>query len=150
MLTRRCYLFIFIIFLLNIDPIKTVCIPGENCPFEQGQCIQSECVCDYRFRTLYTNEGNQIYCNYRLINRYIPLILEFCLPSAGLLYMGRKVHGYIKLFSFLVFFLQYKVISLRYNIFLGFISLIFIFLQVIDLFCLLFLIYYDGNGMPLL
>ena len=107
-------------------------------------------MCDYRFRTLYTNEGNQIYCNYRLINRYIPLILEFCLPSAGLLYMGRKVHGYIKLFSFLVFFLQYKVISLRYNSFLGFISLIFIFLQVIDLFCLLFLIYYDGNGMPLL
>ena len=48
MLTRGCYLFIFIIFLLDIDPIKTVCIPGENCPYEQGQCIQSECVCDYK------------------------------------------------------------------------------------------------------
>ena len=103
MLTRGSYLFIFIIFLLNIDPIKTVCIPGENCPFEQGQCIQSECVCDYRFRTLYTNEGNQIYCNYRLINRYIPLILEFCLPSAVV--YGKKSSWLHKIIFFSSIFL---------------------------------------------
>ena len=74
------YLFIFIIFLFNIDSIKSICIPGENCPIGQGVCINSECICEYRYETLYTNETNQIYCNYRLTNRFIPLILEFLIP----------------------------------------------------------------------
>ena len=132
------YLFIFIIFLFNIDSIKSICIPGENCPIGQGVCINSECVWEYRYETLYTNETNQIYCNYRLTNRFIPLILEFIVPSMGLLFLGRKIHGFIKLF--LVLMLVFGI-----NIF----TIIFVFLQFIDLFCILFLIYTDGNGMPL-
>ena len=143
------YLFIFIILLLNIDSIKTICVPGDNCPIGQGVCINSECVCDYRYQTLYSNETNQIYCNYRLINRYIPLILEFCLPSAGLLYMGRKIHGLFKLFCVFILALNNAKI-LGDNIFIGLIAIIFLFLYVIDLFCILFLLYNDGNGMPLL
>ena len=132
------YLFIFIIFLFIIDSIKSICTPGENCPIGQGVCINSECVCEYRYETLYTNETNQIYCNYRLTNRFIPLILEFIVPSMGLLFLGRKIHGFIKLF--LVLMLVFGI-----NIF----TIIFVFLQFIDLFCILFLIYTDGNGMPL-
>ncbi len=149
-MTKRIYcLFIFIIFLLNIDLIKSVCVPGENCPIGQGVCSNSECVCDYHYRTLYSNEGNQIYCNYRLINRYIPLILEFVAPSVGLLYMGRKFHGLFKLFCVFVLALK-NTKNLCDNIFTDLIAIIFFFLYVIDLFCLLFLIYNDGYGMPLL
>ena len=143
------YLFIFIILLLNIDSIKTICVPGDNCPIGQGVCINSECVCDYRYQTLYSNETNQIYCNYRLINRYIPLILEFIFPSVGLLYMGRKIHGLFKLFCVFILALNNAKI-LGDNIFIGLIAIIFLFLYVIDLFCILFLLYNDGNGMPLL
>ena len=100
------YLFIFIIFLLNIDSIKTICVPGENCPVGQGECIKSKCVCDYHYQTLYSNETNQIYCNYRLINRYFPLILEFIAPSVGLLYMGRINHGLFKLFCVFIIVLR--------------------------------------------
>ena len=146
---RFHYLFLFIIFLLNIDSIKTICVPGDNCPIGQGVCINSECVCDYRYQTLYSNETNQIYCNYRLINRYIPLILEFIFPSVGLLYMGRKIHGLFKLFCVFILALS-KAQILGNNIFTGLIAIIFIFLYVIDLFCILFLFYNDGNGMPLL
>ena len=56
----------------------------------------------------------------------------------GLLFLGRKIHGFIKLF--LVLMLVFGI-----NIF----TVIFVFLQFIDLFCILFLIYTDGNGMPL-
>ena len=143
------YLFIFIILLLNIDSIKTICVPGDNCPIGQGVCLNSECVCDYRYQTLYSNETNQIYCNYRLINRYIPLILEFIFPSVGLLYMGRKIHGLFKLFCVFILALNNAKI-LGDNIFIGLIAIIFLFLYVIDLFCILFLLYNDGNGMPLL
>ena len=143
------YLFIFIILLLNIDSIKTICVPGDNCPIGQGVCINSECVCDYRYQTLYSNETNQIYCNYRLINRYIPLILEFIFPSVGLLYMGRKIHGLFKLFCVFILALNNAKIF-GDNILIGLIAIIFLFLYVIDLFCILFLFYNDGNGMPLL
>ena len=143
------YLFIFIILLLNIDSIKTICVPGDNCPIGQGVCLNSECVCDYRYQTLYSNETNQIYCNYRLTNRYIPLILEFIFPSVGLLYMGRKIHGLFKLFCVFILALNNAKI-LGDNIFIGLIAIIFLFLYVIDLFCILFLLYNDGNGMPLL
>ena len=143
------YLFIFIILLLNIDSIKTICVPGDNCPIGQGVCINSECVCDYRYQTLYSNETNQIYCNYRLINRYIPLILEFIFPSVGLLYMGRKIHGLFKLFCVFIMALNNAKIF-GDNILIGLIAIIFLFLYVIDLFCILFLLYNDGNGMPLL
>ena len=145
---RIHYLFIFIIFLLNIESIKTICVPGENCPIGQGVCINSECVCEYRYQTLHTNETNQIYCNYRLINRYFPLILEFIAPSVGLLYMGRINHGFFKLFCVFIIVLRNGKI-LGENFFTALISTIFFFLYVIDLFCILFLIYTDGNGMPL-
>ena len=95
-----------------------------------------------------SNETNQIYCNYRLINRYFPLILEFIAPSVGLLYMGRINHGLFKLFCVFIIVLRNGKI-LGENFFTALISTIFFFLYVIDLFCILFLIYTDGNGMPL-
>ena len=149
MSTKVYYPCIFFIFLLNINPIKTVCIPGENCPYGKGVCSQIKCECFYGFQTLYTNEGNQIYCNYRQINRLIPLIIEFFFPSIGLLYMGRIVHGLIKLFCVIVLTL-YKAKILDANIITALIAITFLFLYAIDLICLIFAVYTDGKGMPLL
>ncbi len=149
MSARIHYLFIFIIFLLNIVSIKTICVPGENCPIGQGDCFKSECVCHYGFKTLYSDVGNQVYCNYRQINRLIPLIIEFFFPSIGLLYMGRIVHGLIKLFCVIVLTL-YKAKILDANLITALIAITFLFLYVIDLICLIFAVYSDGNGMPLL
>ena len=149
MSTRIHYLFIFIIFLLSIVSIKAICVPGENCPFGQGDCSKSECVCHYGFKTLYSDEGNQIYCNYRQINRVIPLIIEFLFPSVGLFYMGRIVHGLIKLFCVIVLTL-YKAKIFDANAITALIAITFVFLYVIDLICLAFAVYSDGKGMPLL
>ena len=146
---RFHYFLIFIIFLLNIDSIKTICVPGENCPLGKGVCSKSECVCYYGFKTLYTDVGNQIYCNYRQINRLIPLIIEFFFPSIGLLYMGRTIHGLIKLFCIIVLTL-YKAKILDANIITALIAITFLFLYAIDLICLIFAVYTDGKGMPLL
>ena len=95
------------------------------------------------------NNGNQVYCNYHQTNRLLPFILEFLAPSIGLLYMGRLVHGLIKLFCFLTLTL-YKPKLGRNNSFIALISVIFFFLYIIDPICIIFGIYYDGNGMPLL
>ena len=151
MSSRINYLFIFIVIYLNIDSIKTACIPGENCPINQGFCSQSQCICLYGYKTHFKdeNQSNQIYCNYRQINRLVPLIIEFFFPSFGLFYVGRIIHGFIKLFCIITLFL-YKRKVLAANIFTFLIALIFISLYFIDLICLLFAVYYDGNGMPLL
>ena len=63
--------------------------------------------------------------------------------------MGRTVHGLVKLFCFLVLIL-YKGKTLLDKIFTELIARIFLFLYIIDLICLIFALYDDGNGMPLL
>ena len=83
------------------------------------------------------------------MSRLVPLIIEFFFPSLGLLYMGRIVHGLIKLFCILVFCL-YRLKLLTNVVIVGLSSLTFLLLYAIDLICLLFAVYLDGNGMPLL
>ena len=63
--------------------------------------------------------------------------------------MGRKIHGLFKLFCVFILALNNAKIF-GDNILIGLIAIIFLFLYVIDLFCILFLLYNDGNGMPLL
>ena len=138
------YLFILLVFFLNIDSIKTAttCIQRQNCPNRQGFCIQNECVCVYGFQTLLEiqNPTNPIYCNYRQKNRFVPLFLEFFLPSIGLFYLGRIGHALFKLF-------------LIFNMCCGGFTLIFIIffvLQIVDLFKIAFGAMVDGYGIPIL
>ena len=152
MITKVNLLLSFIIIFLNIDSIETICIPGENCPINQGICSKSQCICLYGYKTLLNDEntqGNQIYCNYHQINRLTPLLIEFFFPSIGLLYMGRIVHGLIKLLCIIVLILsKMKIVSA--NIFTGLVSLTFLILYPLDLILISFGVYRDGNGMPLL
>ena len=82
------------------------CIPGGNCPYEQGACMGNYCKCLDGFYTL-LNESQlpeqQMYCSYEQINVYYPLILEMCLPSIGHFYVGNIFLGILKLFLFASF-----------------------------------------------
>ena len=145
------YLFVFILFYLNIATINTVCIQGENCPNGQGFCIQSECVCSYGFTTFGDNTtNNPIYCNYRQINRFIPLILEFFFPSIGLFYLGRIFHGLVKLILGISSFVCRASGEQNLNTFSALIILAFASLYFGDLIRLLLGKITDGNGVPVL
>ena len=149
--TRKNYITNFIILFMSINSIKALCIPGENCPANQGYCSGSECVCLYGFATFNKNatNNNLTYCNYHQINRFAPLIIEIFFPSIGLIFIGRIFHGLIKMTLYIIIILCGHQV-LKYNIIIGFVFYIFIFLYFIDLFCLTFAIYRDGNGIKLL
>ena len=75
------------------------CISGKNCPFEQGQCIADKCVCNTGYQTLLVQStpDQQIYCNYKQISQYTPIILEIFLPSVGHFTVGNYWLGLIKI-----------------------------------------------------
>ena len=142
-------LLILVIIYLSIDSIKTICSPGYNCPLSQGFCNKDQCICLYGFDTFYneTDINNQIYCNYRRTNRFIPLVLEFLLPSTGLFLIQRDLHALIKLFLFFSFFGSLCLID---NFILVGLNFLFKCMYFVDLLCLIAGVYKDGNGMPLL
>ena len=152
MIIRKNYICNFIIFFISINSIKSLCIKGENCPIDRGFCSEGQCICFYSYVTFnkYENQNNIIYCNYQKVNRVIPLILEFFFPSMGLLFIGRLIHGFIKLcLAIYIILCGKKIISFNLIV-VGFSSLVFLILHAIDLICLTFAFYRDGNGISLL
>ena len=92
---------IYLILLLFAFTISQQCIPGTNCPLNQGICSGGACQCLEGYRTFYNKAlplEQQIYCNYQQINHFIPLALEL-IPGIGLghFYIGRYWLGIIKL-----------------------------------------------------
>ena len=78
------------------------CVPGKNCPFNQGFCNGGTCECLEGYKTFYNKAlpfDQQTYCNYQQINHFIPLILEF-VPGLGHFYVGKYIQGAIKLILF--------------------------------------------------
>ena len=92
---------IYLIISLFSLAISQQCIAGTNCPFNQGICVGGACQCLDGFKTFYDKsltQEQQIFCNYKQINHFIPLVLEF-IPGIGLghFYIGRYWLGVIKL-----------------------------------------------------
>ena len=92
---------IYLIISLFSLAISQQCIAGTNCPFNQGICVGGACQCLDGFKTFYDKsltQEQQIFCNYKQINHFIPLVLEF-IPGIGLghFYIGRYWLGIIKL-----------------------------------------------------
>ena len=92
---------IYLIVSLFSLTISQQCIAGTNCPFNQGICVGGACQCLDGFKTFYDKsltQEQQIFCNYKQINHYVPLALEF-IPGIGLghFYIGRYWLGVIKL-----------------------------------------------------
>lgn len=88
-----------ILFTLSLQQIPQ-CVLGKNCPLNQGMCVGDFCKCLDGFYSLLDPSllpDQQIYCNYEQINAYIPLILEFFIPSSGHFYAGKYWIGSLKL-----------------------------------------------------
>ena len=103
-----------LIFLsLFILSYEQQCISGKNCPIKQGKCNADICECNKGYETLViesTPTDQQIYCNYKQISLYTPLIMEFFLPSIGHFKVGKYYLGLFKLFLIITYcILTYKL-----------------------------------------
>ena len=90
------------------------CIPGENCPYNQGECTDDQCSCKDGFFTIIDSEKeeiNQIFCNYEQISVKMMLLLEVLLPSSGQVYCGRYIHAAIKFVLVVSFILVSKFLT---------------------------------------
>ena len=98
MIGRIKLTFIILFLFLCINKIKSVCIPGDNCPFNSGVCKMDVCECLSGYQTLITKDYiNPVYCNYKQTSRWIPFIFELFIPPIGLFCLGRYFHAFIKL-----------------------------------------------------
>ena len=85
---------------------EQICTPGENCPFNQGECTDNQCICKDGFYTLIDSSKNindQKFCNYRQISMKLMLLFEVLVPGSGQLYSHNWIFGIIKLALFVCF-----------------------------------------------
>ena len=97
---------IAILTLLIISLSYEACIPGENCPYNQGECQDDQCICKDGFYTLIDSSKaitDQVFCDYEQISMKLMLLMEVLLPGSGQLYSKRWIHGAIKLSIFIAF-----------------------------------------------
>ena len=166
---RLIFSLAFLIFLYRFNMINLICIPKMNCPIENGQCINNICQCFDEFYSLNNNlhpKNETIFCEYRKMSRFGPLILEFFLPTVGHFYAG-KINLFIAKLFFIVFPLIGHCCGLTENrqnpdgtaktlstcnwillILLIISAVILPFFHIIDLICYSFGFYRDGNGVP--
>ena len=157
-----------IFFLTSLNFVLTICVVGQNCPNGKGYCNNNQCVCYAEFYSLNfkTTKNENIFCEYRKMSRFGPLILEFFLPTMGHLYAGKISFFIAKLIIILFPTICYKcgLSNIRQNpnsiqreisnitwifLILMIASIIILpFFHIIDLICYLFGFYYDGNGVP--
>jgi hypothetical protein len=102
----RLILLILITFLISCQEPEANCIPGKNCPYNQGECTEDQCTCKDGFFTLLNKNKepvDQIFCNYRQISMKLMLLFEVLIPGSGQLYSRQWIFGGIKLGLFLSF-----------------------------------------------
>ncbi len=94
---------ILLLAIFCFNYINSQCIPGSNCPLNQGYCKADVCICINNFWTLNTQEQSNpfIYCNYQKYSRFYLLLMEFFLPTSGHFIAGKYYYGFIKLFLLL-------------------------------------------------
>jgi hypothetical protein len=109
----KSLLIILLVFLFFSYTLQA-CIPGENCPYNQGECTDDQCSCKDGFFTIIDSEKeeiNQIFCNYEQISVKMMLLLEVLLPSSGQVYCGRYIHAAIKFALVVSFILVSKFLT---------------------------------------
>ena len=82
------------------------CIPGENCPYNQGECQDDQCLCKDGFYTLIDSSKeiiDQVFCDYEQISMKLMLLMEVLIPGSGQFYSKRWIHGVIKFSVFVAF-----------------------------------------------
>ena len=95
------------ILILSIISISyEACIPGENCPYNQGECQDDQCLCKDGFYTLIDPSIeiiDQVFCDYEQISMKLMLLMEVLIPGSGQFYSKRWIHGVIKFSVFVAF-----------------------------------------------
>ncbi len=100
---------LLVFLLLFIFSYEQQCILGKNCPVNQGMCVSNICVCNEGYHTLLdksTPADLHIYCNYKKISQYIPIVTEIFLPSLGHFLVGNYWLGILKLSLILTYLLS--------------------------------------------
>ena len=157
-----------LLFFSLLNFIISLCIQGQNCPNERGKCINNECSCynEYYSFNYEISKNDKIFCEYRKMSRFGPLILEFFLPAIGHLYAG-KIRFFISKLIIILFPLicyccgltnidqntdgsQRNISNITWIFLIIFIISIIVlpFFHINDLICYSFGFYYDGNGVP--
>jgi hypothetical protein len=136
---------------LNNRGLDIITCGDSLCNITGGTCVnENECKCDEKWANF---KGDDVLCDYKRIDRAVPLILEFFLPfGVGHFYSQRYVHGIIKFSLFM-----YLVISLKNNPQLSvskhyvnqLMVLIYILVYTIDLLGFATGIYKDGNSISM-
>ena len=149
--------FLLIIFILINCAICFKC-NNENCPDDQGECIENICLCAPGYTTYYSKDETikEQLCNYPYKYKYNAIWLEMLFPfGIGHFYASRYYHGLIKfiLFWFLAFsksIFKKKIRGYPEMFKISIILLwIFGFLYCADFFGFTFDYYNDGNNIPL-
>ena len=140
---RYKYIFCFVILISVINFTSNLCVPDQNCPTNSGVCRANICECLPGYKTLITdNNTTQVFCNYKQFSKWYPFLLELFFPSIGLFFIRRYLHGFIKLALFIPLIWGNKNVPLIFFLF-------FSIMYLIDLILIIFKIYKDGNGIPL-
>ena len=104
---QKCFFFNILLYLiLLVFSNGQQCILGNNCPYNQGICVADSCNCYKGYYTLLDSSlpvDQQIYCNYKQISQYTPIIIEIILPGFGHLYVGKYWMALIKISLLLTF-----------------------------------------------
>ena len=104
---QKCFFFNMLLYLiLLVFSNGQQCILGNNCPYNQGICVADSCNCYKGYYTLLDSSlpvDQQIYCNYKQISQYTPIIIEIILPGFGHLYVGKYWMALIKISLLLTF-----------------------------------------------
>ena len=115
MLSKSYLIFLSIIVLT----FEQQCILGTNCPFNQGVCSANDCNCLKGYQTLFDKSlpiDQQVFCNYKQISVYAPLIFEIFLPSVGHFMVGKYWFGLIKLTFIIIFILASLYLYLKIRV----------------------------------
>ena len=103
------------ILILSIISISyEACIPGENCPYNQGECQDDQCLCKDGFYTLIDSSKaitDQVFCDYEQISMKLMLLMEVLIPGSGQFYSKRWIHGVIKFSVFVAFVIISAVVK---------------------------------------
>ena len=93
------------------------CFPGENCPYNQGECSDDQCICKDGYFTIIDPEKediDQVFCDYEQISIKLMLLFEVIIPGLGhLIFSKIWILGIIKLFLFTVFLVVSLMVEKR-------------------------------------
>lgn len=157
MFKNKNFFSIILLFIQINTSLMFICTP-ENCPENNGECIENLCLCSAGFTTFYIdNKKIEKLCNYALKSKTWAISFEMLFPfGIGHFYVKRYMHGLAKfiLFWFLsILKIFYKKRIKGYpdlNKVSRFLTWVFFLLYAIDYFGFSFNFYSDGNGLSLI